>query len=104
MTGASVVESVAVTSSFSVVLDSVVLELPADLLRPAHTVRVFVACVLGTLPNSRQILICGPCPRQQFLHVGGGVGHLVEDKRQRRRVPDPGAGPDLGSQGSLGAF
>ena len=64
------------------------IRLPADLLRPRHTVRVLVAGVLGTLPNSRQILICGAGAGQQLLHVGGGIRHLVEDERQRRRESD----------------
>ena len=53
---------------------------PRRTLTPAITVRVLVARVLGTLPNSCQILICGASASQQILHVGGGIGHLVQDE------------------------
>src|SRR5215470_11878910 len=80
MGGASVILSIAVTSVLSV---KPVIQLPARTLSPALTVRVFLARVLGTLPNSGQILIRGACASKQLLHPVCRVRHGVADERER---------------------
>ena len=77
---------------------------PRRTLHPRHTVRVGVTGGLGTLPNPRQIGVRGAGAGQQFLHVGGGVRHLVEDERQRGREPHPDGCADPCPQRTLGAF
>src|SRR6478609_654612 len=91
----SVLGSIVVTGVLSV-------GFPVTVLRPSDTVRVGVSRGNRALANPRQIGVGRLGTGQQFLHVGGGVGNLVQDERQRRREPHTGAGADPGPQRTLG--
>src|SRR5690606_4563373 len=69
---------------------------------PIEFVGVGIAGGLRLGGRPRRRLVRGARPREQFLHLAGGVGHPVEHESQRRGELHTGARAHLRAQHSLG--